>query len=1226
MKRLFSIVLTIIIIFSMITPTFMSNVAYGIGENNAIDLFRKTLEEDREKESIIIEKDLPEADDIVTFIVEIDEKSGLDLSEGKQLKEVAKDESIMNDIEYSQEYYIEEIKKISENAVFNNQYKLLINGFSVETRYGDKKNIEEIEGVKKVSLAQTYYRDVSNAMEIVDIPKVLDEYGYDGRGKVVAVLDSGVDYTHKDMVISPGVEVKLTKDIIEEVKMERQDKKGKYFSSKIPFGYNYADKNEDIVDRVVENIDYGHGMHVAGIIGANCQNKDEIEQYKGLKGVAPETQILAMKIFSNDPRNKGASEADIIAAIEDAVAYGADIINMSFSMTAGFQDPEEGQQKAIQAAIDEGIIVVGAAGNAAYSTYPKKNDKLFDIGTIGAPGLAKESIQVASYENSKRMTYALTARLGEKKEMIPYVLSDFDISSLESEYEVVYCGLGKKEELEGKNLTGKIALLERGVIEFQEKKLNVQEKGAIGAIIYNKEGEEEYLDYISTDPKVRIPTIFIKNSHGKKLKDMISEGLKISFNGEELEIANVNDGLMSDFTSWGVTPNLDLKPDITGIGGNVWSTVNDNGYKTMSGTSMASPQVAGIMALVLQHLDNCEVRFDSQRDKVKFAKTMLMNTAEVKVDKNENVYSPRIQGAGLVNAKKALENKSILTYNGNPSISLGEIENTTDITLELYNGSEKDYTYDLEVLGLETDTLRFESKEISIKSGQALAINGKIILDQDIDKDRFVEGFIRLVPREDDTPTIGMPFLGFYGDWGGLNILDKPIYNGGSVYNETSLYTGKQGTYGMQLYPLGGKEMNPDFFAINPEDKGANNNVLAKFSLLRNAKELKIDITDENGEILKVIEDKENLRKEIAREQQIFAKVNFDWTWDGGIYDKNLGINKIVDEGQYFINIRAKADFQGAKEQVTTFPIKIDKTVPTVKSGVFFTESDKCIIEIEAEDKGVVDSGINSFLFLLDGKKYEDENGNFIFNLTPDEDGKYRMEINLPKDKKLIHSVDIGVTDHAGNIVAKKANIIYSPKSKMKVAANKVKYNQGENILIEYGFEEGINNEQITSYEIFINSLDNSISSSKDTRYTIKRLLPKGAHKIFVKAMDEEGKVIDINYVEVVVGEGGEIGEKLIVKNITDITSLTNGEDFTAKIKAANYFQESKDVTLIVCLYDNNNRLVNSSAVEKSIDPNKAGYLTTTIEIPDNGMYKVKIFAWDNFDNMKNLLPYTEIK
>ena len=1225
-KKLFSAALSIFIALTIIFSTPIVNIAYG-AENDVKDLFRRTLEESRKDAGIEIENNLPDAEEIVTFIVELDESSGKDLSRGRSLNTIAKNEDVIEDILFSQEYYMEEIKKINKDAVFSNQYTLVFNGFSVETRFGDKKKIEEIPGVKNVSLAKTYYRDVKNAVQITDIPYVLEQYGYDGSGKVVAVLDSGVDYNHKDMVISPGIDVKLTETKVNEIKSRQKDKRGKYFTPKIPFGYNYADKDEDIVDRVVENIDYGHGMHVAGIIGANCQSEDEIRQNKGLKGIAPECQILAMKIFANNPRNQGASEADIIAAIEDSIAYGADVINMSFCSTAGFQDPNDGQQMAIQAAIDEGIIVVAAAGNVAYSTYPEKYDSVVDTGTVGAPGLAKGSIQVASFENSTRIAFALNANINGEVEKIAYVLSDFDPISLKGEYEVVDCGLGKVEDLEKLDVRGKIALIKRGEIEFKDKKLNAQEKGAVGVIIYNEDGEEGYLDYISTDSKVNIPTIFIKNSDGVKLRNMIQQGVKVSFNGQKVEIPNTDGGRMSYFTSWGPTPNLDLKPDITSVGGNVWSTVNDDEYKTMSGTSMATPHTAGIMALVLQHLDTMDIQFESPAEKVKFAKTMIMNTAEVKFDKGSKApYSPRIQGAGLVNAKRALENKTLLTYKGNPSAALGEIGKTTDIPLRLYNGNDKDITYDVELLCGEDVELKLNTSQITIPGGQALDINGQLVLGNDIDKESFVEGFIRFVPTEKDIPTIGIPFMGFYGDWANLRIIDEPIYSEGSIFKETSLFTVDYSGFFAKTYKLGGENMNPEYFAINPEDPKANNNVLPQFSLLRNAKELIIDVTDDHGEVIKIIEDRENMRKEVVMEQQIPAKVNFDWVWKGVIYDKNLGYMTPVDEGQYYINIKAKADFEDAEEQVVTLPIKIDKTPPTVNSGTFITDTDECVIEIEAKDKGVVDSGIENFLFLVDGKKYEDENGKFIFKLKEDEDGKYRMNIKLPEgDKKLIYTIDIGITDHADNMTAGKANIIYSPKSNIQVSTDKTKYNTGENIVVKYNLKEGVDDTNIHHYEICIDSLDNPINNGKNMSYTIKELLKDGIHRIFVKAMDSKGETIDINFVEIEVGEGLSEEGKLVVENMTDTISFTNGDDVTAKVKAVNYYDKPRDVTMAVCLYDEDNMLVNSAAVEKTIKPNKAAFLTSTIKVPDSGRYKIKIFVWDNFHSMKNLLPYAEI-
>ncbi len=716
-----------------------------------------------------------------------------------------------------------------------------------------------------------------------------------------------------------------------------------------------------------------------------------------------------------------------------------------------------------------------------------------------------------------------------------------------------------------------------------------------------------------------------KNSDGVKLKGYIEKGLKVSFDGKEMEVPNLDSGTMSYYSSWGPTPNLDFKPDVTSIGGNVWSTINDNKYKSMTGTSMATPNTAGIMLLYLQHLDSLNITFDEPSQKVNFAKTMLMNTSEVQYDKLGVPYSPRLQGAGLVNAKKTLENNVSVTYYSNPSIALKEIGTITEIPLVLRNYGDKDITYRIETIGKNKANLNFDKSEITVKAGQSTQISGELLLGNDISINDFVEGFIRFVPVGQSVPELVIPFLGFYGDWGGLQIVDTPKYNGNSVYGETTLVTAKQSTFGYKTYQLGGQDINPEYFAINPEDKKANCNVLPQFSLLRNAKEIKIDITNNKGEVIKVLEDKEKMRKEIVLEQQISAKVNFDWLWEGGVYDKNLGHKKIIEEGQYYVNIRAKADYENAKEQITTFPLKIDKTPPTIKSEVFFTDTNECVLELEAMDNGIVNSDIENFLFLIDGKKYVDDKDNSIFNLEKSENGKYKMCLKLPEEnKKLIYTIDIGVTDHADNMAAGKAYVVYSPKSNIDIKTDKENYNLGENITVNYQTKDVFDNSKLDHYEICVNSLSNVLGSTKDMNFVIKRLLNNGVYRIFVKAVDVNGKVLDINGVSVVVGNGITLAEDIVVQNLTEAKNIKNGENFVAKIKALNFSKENEDVTLIVCLYDKDNRLINSTAVEKNINYGKVGYLTTSVKIPESGIYKVKVFVWDNMDKMNSLLPVIE--
>ena len=238
------------------------------------------------------------------------------------------------------------------------------------------------------------------AKKLTQVYEVWEELNYKGEGMVIAVIDSGIDPNHKDLVLTEsGRRAAKLKDT-------NPQGPGKYFSEKIPYGFNFADYNTDIIDKnPATNM---HGMHVAGIIAGNA-DKSSSEAFKGIQGVAPEAQLLAMKVSSNRKDDIGGIyEDDIIAAIEDSVIHGADIINMSLGWYAGYQDPDSPQQIAIKNATDQGVLVVVAAGNEGTSTsdfYSGKHiQNLLDIadtGTISAPAAAKDALAVASYENIK---------------------------------------------------------------------------------------------------------------------------------------------------------------------------------------------------------------------------------------------------------------------------------------------------------------------------------------------------------------------------------------------------------------------------------------------------------------------------------------------------------------------------------------------------------------------------------------------------------------------------------------------------------------------------------------------------------------------------------------------------------------------------------------------------------------------------------------------------------
>lgn len=991
----------------------------------------------------------------VRVIVELKDKPAIDFAQKKGVKYSELDEATKESLESAalkqQEELVSQLSTKKLNVKVLENFTTVVNGFSAEVEYGNIKFIKNLENVSDVYIAHEYKRpevkpEMLYSKELVEAQKAWDEYGYKGEGMVVGVIDTGIDPEHRDMVLSGETEEELSKEEVDGI-VKDNGLKGKYYTEKVPYGYNYMDDNDTILDLGKEAS--MHGMHVSGTVGANGD-----EENGGIKGIAPEAQILGLKVFGNDPEMPSTFSDIYVKAIDDAIKLGVDVINMSLGSTAGFVLPDDPEQKAVQKAVDNGVLMSISAGNSAHfgngwtAANPSPNNP--DIGVSGSPGVSYDSLQVASFENKFMDLDAITANIGDAESKYPFLsASSVHPNDIEKKaYEVVYAGLGRKpgdsttnptaDDFAGLDLTGKIALIKRGEANFVAKALNAQAAGAAAVIVFNN--ADGYVN-MASDAAIKIPQLFMLKTDGDALKAAIDAGqpVTLQFNGDVTKASNPSADKMSDFTSWGLTPNLDFKPEITAPGGQILSTFNDNKYGMMSGTSMAAPHVAGGSALVLERVDS---EFGVKGlERVNLAKNILMNTGAPVIDKGAingmfgfNIpYSPRRQGAGLMQLHAALSTPVVVTEKttGEAKVALREVGDKATFTLKAKNYSDAAVSYNVginvqtdlvlfgemgyelskleaqplenvgvKVNGKDTETVELaagEEKEVTVE----LDLSAAMVLNSNATKyvpatsifqnGYFVEGFVTLTDTADTNPELTVPYVGFKGKWGQAPIVDAPMWDAKTFYGMTGLL---DENYNFLGYDVANDEVKPEYMAFSPNGDGSQDKVIPLVSFLRNAKQVEYNVLDKDGKKIRTLRTENNVRKNYydgGRSPEY--SLNPARAWDGVADLKN------VPEGDYQIEVRAIVDYPGAEWQSFKFPVKVDVTAPTVEAAFNAETKELTLTNTGDNENG---SGLAYVDVLVDGESVLDAplTGNGTYTLGSIPETSY---------------VDVVAVDYAGN-------------------------------------------------------------------------------------------------------------------------------------------------------------------------------------------------------------------
>ena len=797
------------------------------------------------------------------------------------------------------------------------------------------------KGVSRAFVAGSYTLPTVEQADTQALQVALATNQFTGKGMTIAVLDTGLDTAHPAFANAPA-DAKFTKDYVSGV-LQAADLNAEalmpgvtaddvYLSAKIPFAFDYAGKDAQVAPGSKwDAANLEHGTHVAGISAGYAVDGEGAVTFSG---VAPDAQVIPMKVF--DDSGTGAATITILAALEDAGRLGVDAVNLSLGSYGGFTVDEDALINDVYNKLDAaGIMVITAAGNETSSSYmnsygtdaPLTGDP--DNSVVAAPSVYPANLSIASVEGQE--IYANYVLLGDEKNTYTDSQTSFlgldsyvsllkiygDVSDdLAAPYDYVMVpGYGADSDYEGIDVTGKIAVVQRGgtdengePITFVTKIQNALWKNAIGILVYNNDTEH---------------------------------------------------------------PDDSSIPTIEGKGD----------YASMSGTSMASPYVAGASVLVKSYMAE---NWTGSYDAASMTENLMMSTASPVVDPETKLpYSPRLQGSGLIDLSAATSSDVVLYTDADqygdtkPVLDLGDDvakNGSYGLTFHARNMGKDTAQYDVSVIAMSPAVLEQDGKTYmsshdealdvtvsgdktvtlaagatgDVKVSVSLSQSQKGKLDAAYENGIYVEGFVVLTAK-DGSADLSIPFLAYYGDWSAPGMLDyATMLNEDTVpYSQLSTELGAYFTSSF-AYRLGANlsvtmdgaektSLKAGHITISPNGDTYMDGVeLVNVSQMRSASALHFTVTNADGQ--EVWSDAvTNVPKTIYVSSQggpIPATMYQDMAPDAWYGTDNEG--SALPDGQYYYTITADpvTDHESRNVRDTlTFPVYIDTQAPQLDQG-----------------------------------------------------------------------------------------------------------------------------------------------------------------------------------------------------------------------------------------------------------------------------------------------------
>lgn len=449
-------------------------------------------------------------------------------------------------------------------------FSLVYNGFAVQLNGARPETLSGGPGVRRVTASWLYQPTMNASVDLIRASALWPAAGgraNAGEGIKVGIIDTGIDETHDFFGCKASIPHKV-------------------YASGVAF-----DPTNVLV--------FDHGTHVAGTVAGCVIELTEGPVQDTISGVAPAAELWDYNVFPGFGAGfiafgGSAFSHDIIAALEDTVLDGMDVVNMSLG--GGVQGPHDTLAEAVNATADAGIVVAVAAGNSGPGDT-----------TVESPGSAAGALTAGASTNAHAIVLLahVTPQVGDPASY-EAATGDFDPYEASPAFDVPlvdWADTGGAVTAcvpapDPGPVAGNLAVISRGACTFTTKIRNAQNAGAVGVLVYNNvAGPPIGMAHDGTDPFPTIPAVMVSNVDGAAILASLPATATIEGPGEEVP---AQADIIAGFSSRGPTPfTFLIKPDLTAPGVNVYSSVFDNEFAMFQGTSMSTPHLAGSAALLL---------------------------------------------------------------------------------------------------------------------------------------------------------------------------------------------------------------------------------------------------------------------------------------------------------------------------------------------------------------------------------------------------------------------------------------------------------------------------------------------------------------------------------------------------------------------------------------------------------------------------------------------------